>query len=505
MPVREDVLSNSSRRASLTTAPPGTPVRLLFDSSISQVTQLRMKYAFRVFAAVYNHRVVDNSDQEAHAFVYGPVCPVGFKNSRAIWIPARYSESPASDLASNSSLVRYADEDFCLFHGVDPTTKRPDWLGEIFEWLSSSRERGTSQRDSVGRIPDSQMTSSRSGLPPWNPQACLLMAWLENFSRNDGKGESLPKAPSPIAEADHLVVCSHDVDFYFTNRRTALQRLIKNLGIACLTYKSWSYFRSNLSMIWKLLVGERIGDYFPRLLDRLEQLGFRSTLFMVPAHAHRRDPNYSLDALRPQIQSALARGFPVELHSSYTSIIENHAVAAEARVLENFTGRKTYGSRQHWLRFGDPGMLFQAVEDADLFFDSSMGFNDLVGFRNGACFAFPPYDFKKERAHNFLEIPLAIMDGSLIESSRTNGEAPQSIAERVLNESRKHGWGGISILWHNPLEPLSVPQEINQIFWHCAEDRQRLREKWVSTEEFLSICLQRYQNAGLLADVKIEM
>jgi hypothetical protein len=295
------------------------------------------------------------------------------------------------------------------------------------------------------------------------------------------------------------------VDFYWTNRRTALERLIKNLGISCLTYKSWSYFLSNLSMIRKLLVGERIGDYLPRLLDRLEQLGFRSTLFMVPTHAHRRDPNYSLDDLRPQIQSASARGFPVELHGSYTSIIENHALAAEARALENVAGRKTRGSRQHWLRFGDPGMLFQAIEDADLFFDSSMGFNDSVGFRNGACFAFPPYDFKKERPHNFLEIPLAIMDGSLIESSRTHGESPQSIAERVLNESRKRGWGGISILWHNPLEPLSVPQEINQIFWKCAEDRQRFREKWVSTEEFLSICLQRYQNAGLLADVKIGM
>jgi hypothetical protein len=462
-----------------------------------------MLYAFRVFAAVYNHRVVENSEPTVSDFIYGPgpVRRAGGEGSRTVWIPARYSPQLDNKTLSNSSKVRYADEDIFLFYGLDPVTKRPDWLGEIFEWLSSSHEKGISQRDSVGRIPDSEMIFNRSGLPPWKPYAALLMAWLEHFSNNGGNGEALPRAPSPISEADHLVVCSHDVDFYFTDRRTALQRLVKNLGISWLIYKSWPYFLSNFRMILKLLAGQRIGDYLPGLLRRMEQYGLRSTLFVVPLRGHRRDPNYALAELEPHIQSALARGFGIELHASYSSIIEKGTLKREAQLLKQTAGRKTLGSRQHWLRFDHTEKLFRAIEEADLIFDSSLGFSDTVGFRNGACFAFPPYDFKNEKPHNFLEIPLAIMDGSLIESSRATAESPQSLAERVLNESRRRGWGGISILWHNPLEALSVPEEINQIFWRCAQDHQRHKEKWVSTDQFLSLCLHRYQNAGLLTNI----
>ena len=485
--------------------PPAPPIRLLFDDGIPNATRSRMAYAFRVFAAIYNYRVVDqDANQETRNFIYGNT-PATRDGSRTVRIPARYAPRSANDPIPSLSKVRYADEDFCLFHGLDPVTEQPDWLGEIFEWLSSGHEKNISLRDSVGRIPDSEMIFSRAGLLPWKAQAALHMAWLEYFVRNGVSGEALPKAPSPISEAEHLVVCSHDVDFYFTNRRSALQRLLKNLGISWLNYRSWAYFYSNSGMILKLIAGVRVGDYLPPLLARMEQHGSRSTLFVVPVHGHRRDPNYALIELAPQVKEAAKRGFSVEIHGSYSSIIENHTLNPEAQALQQVTGKKALGSRQHWLRFDDQENLFQAIEEAGLLFDSSLGFSNTVGFRNGACFAFPPYDFKKEKPHNFLEIPLAIMDGSLVELSRATGEAPQTLAERVLNESRERGWGGISILWHNPIEALSVPQEINQVFWKCAEDQRRFREKWVSTDEFLSMCVSRYQNAGLLKNVKIGM
>jgi len=461
-----------------------------------------MQYAFRVFAAVYNYRVVKNPDQETTNFFYGPAPSVEGEGSHAVWIPARYSSQSRPRLATRPCKERYADEDFYLFHGLDPVTKRPDWLGEIFGWLSSSHERGISKRDAVGRIPDSEMIFSRSDLRPWKPHAALLMSWLENFWRNRGRKEALPRAPSPTAEADHLVVCSHDVDFYFTNQRTALQRLLKNLAIAGLIYKSRSYFRSNLTMILRLLAGKRVGDYLPDLLDRMERLGSRSTLFVVTVHSHRRDPNYRLQELAFPIRSALTRGFSIELHGSYSSVLEKGTLEPERKLLEQVTGKRTLGSRQHWLRFDDSEKLFQAVEAAHLTFDSSMGFTNTVGFRNGACFAYPPYDFKNEKPHNFLEIPLAILDGSLIAPALESGEPPQAIAARVLDESRKRGWGGISILWHNPLEALSVPEEINQIFWKLAKDQEKHHEKWVSSDQFLSLCLQRYQRAGLLTELR---
>jgi hypothetical protein len=457
-----------------------------------------------VFAAVYNYAVSDcDGEQVPHTFLYGPSS--SSTNQRAATlIPARYSPRPSHTAPPKPTKLPYAGENFHIFHGLDPATKKPDWLAEIFEWLSSGHERAITARDSVGRIPDSAMIFNTADVPAWKPQAALHMAWLQQVVQRQENTGVLPSAPSPMTDAEHLVICSHDVDYYYTTRASAYLRLLKNLGIAALVYKSWTYFFANSKLILDLLRGGRPGDYLLPLLERLKRTGAGTTLFVVPVHTHRRDPDYALADLAPLLQDAVHRGFSVEIHGSYQSIIENRSVLSEAQILEEFIASKPRGSRQHWLRFDSSEHLFAAVEAAGLVFDSSMGFTSNVGFRNGACFAFPPYDFKHERAHNFLEIPLAIMDGSLVDNSRASSHSPQFLADRVLNESRKRGWGGISILWHNPVEALSVPPAINQVFWNCAGAHQQFAEKWVSTDQFLSLCLPRYQNAGLLKGFQLE-
>jgi len=329
------------------------------------------------------------------------------------------------------------------------------------------------------------------------------MAWMENSLRNgNGKEERLPRAESPIAGTEHVVVCSQDIDFYYVDRISALARLVKNLGISALQSRSWSFFSSNLHSLAKALCGKRVGDYLPAMLEEMEKSGFHSTLFVVPRQGHRRDPNYRLEELAPYLSEASKRGFSVELHGSYTSVVGGASLIHESMRLEKAVGKKALGNRQHWLRFDQHDSLFQAIEGAKLVFDSTLGFSDMVGFRNGASFAFPPYDFKKEKPHQFLEIPLALMDVSLEAVSRTLGRNPQDLADEVLRHSRKWGWGGISVLWHNPMEPLHVPKEINQVFWNCVPKQRHSSERWISARQFVEQCWGRYQNAGLLEEVR---
>ncbi len=475
-------------------------IRIVFGKNLPGVHRARISYAFRVFAAIYNYRVLeDDSSEEARSFTYGDRSDTNRDAEEPFSIPVRYSPA-ARGRTPNLQKIRYSGEDFFLFYGLDPSTRQPDWLGEIFEWLSSGHETGITERDSIGRIPDSELIFERIGLATWKPQAAMLMAWLQHACCNGNKQEGLAKAPSPVPGIDHLVICSHDIDFYFTSRRSAAVRLVKNLAISCLLYKSAKYFLSNIKMLARLLMGKRIGDYLPILFERMEQLGCRSTLFVVASRSHRRDPNYDIAALAVPISEAMKKGFSVEIHGCYQSVLEKGSLKADKQALAAVTGRMPLGNRQHWLRFGDAENVFRVIEDADLRFDSSLGFSDTVGFRNGASFAYPPYDFKRECARKFLEFPLAIMDGGLVERTRATGESAQVLAERVLQESRRFGWGGISILWHNPLEALSVPDEINDVFWKCAEGRTEFREEWISSDEFLALSRARYQNAGLLTE-----
>src|SRR5262249_50700879 len=145
--------------------------------------------------------------------------------------------------------------------------------------------------------------------------------------------------------------------------------------------------------------------------------------------AHPRDPDYSLEAIATPLVKALARGFSIGLHGSYRSAMEDRSLASEAAILGERCRRRPRANRQHWLRFESNRVLFREVETAGMLADSSLGFPESVGFRNGASFAFPPYDFERERPHRFLEVPLVIMDGGLEAETRLTGENPQEIAD----------------------------------------------------------------------------
>ena len=94
------------------------------------------------------------------------------------------------------------------------------------------------------------------------------------------------------------------------------------------------------------------------------------------------------------------------------------------------------------------------------------------------------------------------MDGALQSAALSAKKRPQDIADRILVASRELGWGGVSVLWHNPMEPIQVPPEINQVFWNCAGQRGKYAEKWMSAEDFLASVLPRYHGAGLLQKVR---
>jgi len=479
-------------------------ISLELDWAVPAKVRARMEYAFRVFAAIYGHAVVGpGGTGQAVRFRYS-ANPEAAGDPESISIPARYSVRTADDrtYGVTPAFASIAGESIPLFLGTDPVSGNPDWLGEIFLWLSGEFELGAKKRDSVGRIPFSETPFARFGISAERPYAGLLMAWLENTLRGNG-GSALPKAPSPVANCEHIVLPSHDIDYYYSGPGSAFVRLAKNLAIAVRLYRNGSYFADNLRALLGIFSGKRPGDYLLPLLDFAQASGFESTFFVVGRRSHPRDPNYSLETIASPIAKAIARGFSPGLHGSYRSVMEDRSLAGEASILSERFAKRIRTNRQHWLRFATHRSLFRELEAAGLFADSSLGFPESAGFRNGASFAFPPYDFERECPHRFLEIPLVLMDGGVEAEARQSGRDPGNIVEAVLGASRKTGWGGISILWHNPIEPLSVPREINEIFWRLAAERKDSNEEWLTFDRFLSAVLPRYQQAGLMEGIRV--
>src|SRR5262249_22911052 len=222
-------------------------ISLEFDWAVPARVRLRMEYAFRVFAAIYGHAVAGpGSTSHAVRFRYAANAEAG-GDPESIWIPARYSVR-AGDYGTHGTVPVFASiagESIPLFLGTDAISGNPDWLGEIFLWLSGELELGAKKRDSVGRIPFSETPFATFGIPAERPYAGLVMAWLENALLGNGVS-ALPKAPSPVANCEHIVLPSHDIDYYYSGTGSAFVRLAKNLAIAVRLYKNGSYFADNL-------------------------------------------------------------------------------------------------------------------------------------------------------------------------------------------------------------------------------------------------------------------
>src|SRR5262249_53538116 len=107
----------------------------------------------------------------------------------------------------------------------------PDWLGEIFEWISCADEYSCCTRDYINRVPFANSYVGRHKLSPTKPFAAIAMRALQCALQRLLPGTGLVPR-SPVREARHIIVNTHDVDFLPLGRVNTVRRLLKNAAIS---------------------------------------------------------------------------------------------------------------------------------------------------------------------------------------------------------------------------------------------------------------------------------
>jgi hypothetical protein len=462
-----------------------------------QVQRARLCYAFSLFCAIYGHQGVsmDEADSADVRIVYSsenrnrnPKPALRLSNlyhSRSIQEPA-----PAPKKFERDS------ERTILFYAPIPGSE-PDWLAEIFEWVSCADEYSIQRRDPVGRIDFCDSYAGRHRLDVGVPYAAVAMRFLHDALCKCLAGVLL-EPEFGIDGGTHFVVNTHDVDILPAGYFRSLQRLGKYALISLLVFKSAKNAAAQAGKALAMAAGGANPlDQTPDLIRKEFQKGVGASYFFLARHAHWRDANYRIDdeAVNNLMLSIERQGMEVALHGSYTSLDHPAGLDSEFRLLreQEFQPR---GNRQHWLRF-TLDRLIPAVEKAGALYDTSLGWNG-IGFRAGACFAFPPYNFASERAATFLEIPLAIMEQGLVTGGRPENEWFDD-ASRVLFNSRRYGWGGVSLLWHpTAFGAGQLSPEIERIFWELIGHKDEWNDTWISALDFVRCISERYVKAGLL-------
>ena len=298
--------------------------------------------------------------------------------------------------------------------------------------------------DPRGNYPENGHLAARQGFldrPVLDEWALVLRAWLAAM-RPGWHAE-----PKPAR-----IVMTHDVDatrkfssWYQVPRATAgaLLRtgsLGKSLQAALLGVRS----RFNPTR-----------DPYHRgitsLLDFDETLGLQGTFFLMAAEPGPLDRGYDLAGpeVLPLVQEILDRGHEVGWHPGYRAAEDEERFHREKRRLDARLKRPVLAARFHFLRWR-PQWSWRRLVEAGIAFDSTLGFNETVGFRCGTAHPFPVWDRTSGERLPLEERPLVIQDETLLACTGLDpGEAQRR--GKVLLERVRRVNGDLTVLIHNSL------------------------------------------------------
>lgn len=244
-------------------------------------------------------------------------------------------------------------------------------------------------------------------------------------------------AGKPLPEKDSRIFWSHDIDYLYSAWKSDLIEKWRNRKPHHMPPVLWERFRH----------GHR-WDNIEEILLLEKEHGIRSVFFWLAVRGKRRlksgaaidhaDYDFKSRKTKDLWHKIAAAGSVNGLHKSAFDLDFQEE-------LKNLPG-KTNINRNHYLRARFPDHYYK-IERSGLTWDSSLGFAEHIGFRNSYGRPFRPFDLKNNRSFSFYEIPLHIMDTTLI---RYMNMAPEDAVRRICTFVSNHASHSVlSILLHN--------------------------------------------------------
>lgn len=213
---------------------------------------------------------------------------------------------------------------------------------------------------------------------------------------------------------------------------------------------------------------------YERWLEVEEKFGARSTFFFWPGwnaigKHHPTDCSYNLEdrvvidrqkcTVAEMIREIDRRKWEIGLHPSWYSYNDANEMKRQKETLEKAVGHEVVSVRQHCLHY-DIRVTPRIQAEAGFKYDSTLGFNDNVGFRFGTCYPWRLYDLEAEQAFPIFEIPLIIQDVALLNRNkglRLDADTAFKYIMQITDQVEKVG-GVLTLLWH----PNSI---VNLDYW----------------------------------------
>lgn len=326
-----------------------------------------------------------------------------------------------------------------------------DFLASVFYLLSGQQEIEKKESDQFGRFPyetSIQKELDSVHLPLVNYYFEMIGDGLQAYARMQGKELSRKRLFNNFGFA-----LSHDVDrIAFFHPFLVLYRIKQLLGLAPMNYSKFATLKVFIKGLLFNLNPFRQPDpwwNFDWMINLEKSLGIRSTFFFLRKEDRFDNSLYKFKSRR--VKNLISRlqndGFEVGLHGTIRSTIDGNNLRHQKEELTRVTGKQPVGIRQHYLSFKHPE-TFRIQEGAGLIYDTTLAFAEHDGYRNGYCYPFHPYDFENDCMMQIWELPLVMMEVSVLNYRGVGFETTREAVMHYVAEAQKFG-GLFSLLWHN--------------------------------------------------------
>jgi peptidoglycan/xylan/chitin deacetylase (PgdA/CDA1 family) len=269
-----------------------------------------------------------------------------------------------------------------------------------------------------------------------------------------------------------FAVClTHDIDDLYTAKRVkvleALGYLRNTQFSSCID--SFSQMRSKKLPLWNF-------SDIVKLEDRYDA---KSSFYFMVQDRGDLDYNYDINDCESVIGGLLDKGYEVGLHGGHKAYNDLGEIKEKKKRLEKVLNKKVTGYRNHYLRFNVPE-TWSLLSDAGFLYDTTLGYNDCAGFRNGMCHPFKPFDLKTNKPIEILEIPLIIMDRTLKVNMNLDNARAWEISKMLIDTVEKYE-GVLTVLWHNNDLVGEQRKFYEKILKYCAE-----KNAWMTSGDVIA-------------------
>jgi hypothetical protein len=306
-------------------------------------------------------------------------------------------------------------------------------------------------------------------------------------------GVNLVEIP-PVPQGYRFIVClTHDVDHPSIRRhkldRTMLGFLYRaTIGSALNVLRGRATLKQMLqnwvaALSLPLVFLNWARDFWLEFVryTTLEK-GLPSSFFVIPfsgrsgrtragAAPRHRAAGYGAADIAPYLRQLKSAGCEIGLHG-IDAWIDSSSGIEELREIKAITGAEEIGVRMHWLYFDENSPL--TLENAGVNYDSTVGYNNQVGYRAGTTQVYKPL-----QAQRLLELPLHIMDTALFYPAHlhlTTEEAGRRI--RGLVDNAADLGGCLTVNWH---DRSIVPERLWQQPYLDLIDEAQAKGAWFAT------------------------